>query len=170
MKTIDFGTSKTEIVRIAREIGAKYVIEWHDHYRGNSKGYYRTIDELEKSNHFNWNEMPDDRGAINIILTDKDVPTMIEERGKIIYQLERLRWERMHEIDHKAYKRYGGKKWIDGRWSIKNPKYIEAEEHNAKIRNYCIRQYRRIDKSIKELKEQLKHYNLVSSTMWHCTL
>lgn len=55
MRTIDFGTSKTEIIKIAREIGAKYVIEWHDHYRGNAKGYYRTIDELEKSNHFSWN-------------------------------------------------------------------------------------------------------------------
>lgn len=170
MKTIDFGTSKTEIVKIARETGAKYVIEWHDHYRGNAKGYYRTIDELEKSNHFSWNIFPDDRGATNIILTDQDVPTMIEERGRIICQLERLRWERMHEIDHKAYKKYGSKKWIDGRWSIKNPKYIEAKKHNEKINEFINEKRKEIDKEIKEQKDKLQQYNLVSSTMWHCEL
>ena len=170
MKTIDFGTSKQEIVRIAREIGAKYVIEWHDHYRGNSKGYYRTIDEFEKSNHFHWNEMPDDRGAVLVVLTDADVPTLIEERKEITLKLENLRWLRDRKIYKDATKMYGEKRTIDGRWSIKNPKYIEAKKHNEKINEFINEKRKEIDKEIKEQKDKLQQYNLVSSTMWHCEL
>lgn len=167
MKTIDFGTSKTEIVKIAREIGAKYVIEWHDHYRGNAKGLYRTVDEFEKSNYFSWNEGMDDRGAVSVVLTDADVPTLIEKRKEIIRKLENLRFEYNSAYD-KAALYYGGTKKIDGRWSIKNPKYIEAKKHNEKINEFIHEKRKEIDKEIKEQKDKLQQYNLVSSTMWHC--
>lgn len=170
MKTIDFGTSKTEIIKIAREIGAKYVIEWHDHYRGNAKGLYRTVDEFEKSNYFSWNEGMDDRGAVSVVLTDADVPTLIEERKEITLNLEYLRWLRERKVYKDATKMYGEKRAIDGRWSIKNPKYIEAKKHNDKINEFINEKRKEIDKEIKEQKDKLQQYNLVSSTMWHCEL
>lgn len=169
MKTIDFGTSKTEIIKIAREIGAKYIIEWHDHYRGNAKGLYRTVDEFEKSNYFSWNEGMEDRGAVLVILTDADVPTLIEERKEIVRKLENLRFEYKSAYD-KAAMYYGGTKKIDGRWSVKNPKYIAAKEHNDIILNKCKEIKCNLEHFIERLQNRLKEYNLVSSTMWHCQL
>lgn len=169
MKTIDFGTSKTEIIKIAREIGAKYVIEWHDHYRGNAKGLYRTVEEFEQSNYFSWIEGIDDRGAVSVVLTDADVPTLIEERKEIVRRLENLRFEYKSAYDKAAFF-YGGTKRIDGRWSVNNPKYIEAKEHNDIILKYAESVKCNLEYLINKCKKQLNECNLVSSTMWHCEL
>lgn len=169
MKTIDFGTSKTEIIKIAREIGAKYVIEWHDHYRGNAKGLYRTIDELEKSNYFSWNDEMYDRGAVSVVLTDADVPTLIKERRQIIQCLCDLSFKKT-QIYKVAFAKYGKYKKIDGRWSVNNPKYKEAQKHNDKIADYYNLERIKFEEEIKEQKDKLKQYDLVSSTMWHCKI
>lgn len=57
---------------------------------------------------------------------------------------------------------------IDGRWSIKNPKYVEAKKHNDKINEFINEKRKEIDKEIKQQKDKLQQCNLVSSTMWHC--
>lgn len=126
------GLSQQAIVEEARKHGAKWVIVFHDHYRGNSPGYYQTLESFARSEHFGWHSWPDDRKATSVFYTDEDVPTMVSERSEIVSKLRQAQFDADKAV-RDVCARHGGRKWIDGRWSITNPKYIEATNFNKKL-------------------------------------
>ena len=171
-KQIEFLTPTKKIVELAKKNNAKYVVIWNDHYRGNSKGFYKNIDSLEKTG-MRWNVMPDDRGAIKVFITDENVPELIEQRRIITHELERLRFEKSQN-DRKAAETLGyPDTWIDGRWSEKNPKYIQVMENKKRISELVKKWTKKQDKKMQELQNELNKTNtdgFVSRSMWECNI
>lgn len=166
---VNFGTEKQDIIALAKEIKATFVVVWKDHYVGNTKGYYQNIQQFIKSKVFSWNYISDGRGAIRVWLTDEDVPKLITEREKIIGNIQWL--EREERIAHQKINNLFPLHYeIDGRWSVNNPKRIEAEKYNAKKNKALKKMITPLRDKIAKLKEILQADNLVSATMWNCLL
>lgn len=124
--------SQQAIVEEARKNCAKWIVVYNDHYRGNSPGYYQKLESFEKSNHFGWHSWIEDRKATAVFYTDEDVPAMVAARYEVVQQLRKAQIGADIAM-RKVRERLGGAKWIDGRWSASNPKYIEAITFNKKL-------------------------------------
>ncbi len=74
--------SQSEIYQLAKKQGAKWVIVLYDHYHGNSKGCYYSVEDFQSAKSFNWDcsEHP----ITSVILTDDDVPALIKQRAELI--------------------------------------------------------------------------------------
>jgi hypothetical protein len=162
--TIDFGCTKQEIISQAESNKCKYVLIWHDHYYANSGFYWKSISDFANIPYFHWNTLPEDRGAIKVIITDVDIENLYQLGKKIENEILTLYYSKQN-THSKAVQRYGIEKTIDGRWSIKNPKYIEVKTHNNKIRTYCKRINNKINKQINQLMIQLKDYLFVDDIL-----
>lgn len=147
-----------DIVNEARQASAKWIVIFHDHYRGNGKGYYQTVDNFEKSRVFRWIEAPDDRGATNVYITDEDVPAMVDEREKLVNKYHKVLFERYKTDDIMMLK-------IDHRMKMTNPIRVEAESHNQHMRYILSQREKRWLKKLANIREQLKSTERISSTM-----
>lgn len=73
----------------------KYVVMYRDHYPGNGKGEYFRSEDFEllmehQSHWFNCTERPLEM----VILTNDDVPDIINERKRLIDLLQTIRWQK----------------------------------------------------------------------------
>lgn len=48
-KNIKFGTPQQDIASEAKMIHTSWVVIWSDHYTGNSKGYFQSVDNFAKA-------------------------------------------------------------------------------------------------------------------------
>lgn len=160
---IEADTPQSEIVRIAKEKHCLYVVCWNDHYTGNSKGVYYTLETFSNSNLFFWSTNVEDRGTISCYITDLDIPTEVEKKRKLVNQLTRIVFDlRNLRKSFPSYQR------IDRRWSKKNPKYINATAHNEKVEcDYNAAEKILLSKRDAVIKE-LDKYSHVSSSFWNC--
>lgn len=156
---VTFGAKQSEIAQQAVELHAKWVVVWQEHYRGNCKGYYQSVEVFLSSNIFHWNNSMDDRGAVMVLLTDEDVPAMIEEKKEMVRQLNMLDVELSRERARQLYIP------IDGRWSKSNPKYIDAMKQRAEQMERVGIAEKKYNEGKRRIEQQLKHLNTVSSTM-----
>lgn len=155
------GLSQQAIVEEARKHGAKWVVVWTDHYRGNSKGYYQSVENFAKSNVFHWNDIPEDRGAVQVILTDEDVPAMVEQKTELGEQLRRMQLE-YDRIEREA----PAKEHIDGRWGKNNPIRIAALEANRIRRENIKNAQDAMHQRMEDVYNQMNRlFELVSVTM-----
>lgn len=155
------GLSQQAIVEEARKHGAKWVVVWTDHYRGNSKGYYQSVENFAKSNVLHWNDIPEDRGAVQVILTDEDVPAMVAQKTELGEQLRRMQLE-YDRIEREA----PAKEHIDGRWGKNNPIRIAALEANRIRRENIKNAQDAMHQRMEDVYNQMNRlFELVSVTM-----
>lgn len=162
-KNIKFGLSHDDIFKEMKKYNACYIVVWCDHFAGNNKGYFQTIEKFEKTSVFKWNEVENDRGATSVWITDEDVPAMINERNSILELLRKLDISRI-QVDKKVLEEYGCRMNIDGRWSEKNPKYIDAKKHNDFLYLTIKERVAKIDSQIDDFRKKLKETDFVSSS------
>lgn len=161
--------SQNDIATRAKGINAKWVVIFHDHYRGNAEGYYQTVEDFENSKHFHWHECYADRGAVSVWLTDEDVPSLVAKKRELAERLRELIRDKVNAINQ-AWHNIGGLKRIDGRWSKTNPKRIEAMEFNEELPILRKQAERNVTAIFREKEEALRaeidKLALVSSSMW----
>lgn len=157
-KNIKFGTLQQDIASEAKKIHAFWVVIWSDHYAGNSKGYFQSVDNFAKSKVFAWHENIDDRGATQVYITDEDIPSIVERRKKLILEIERQNFFLSTIQKRQQYIA------IDGRWGKNNPKYIEAIAKREAQKQELADAQNKYDAIVDILKEELKQINFVSST------
>lgn len=159
--SIEFGTSQGNVLSIAKNLNAKFIVAFNDHYAGNSKGMYWDVEDFASSKAFNWNENLYDRGITSLFVTDEDIPAIIERRETAIRVIRRIEYNTQCEI-----KEMDNRPMIDGRWGKTNPKRIEAERVIASIKAMIKEIKDRNEKSIDEMRRILEETKGVSSTMW----
>lgn len=157
-KNIKFGTPQQDIASEAKITHASWVVIWSDHYAGNSKGYFQSVDNFAKSKVFAWHENIDDRGATQVYITDEDIPSIVERRKKLILEIERQNFFLSTIQNRQQYIA------IDGRWSKNNPKYIEAIAKREAQKKEIADAQNNYDALVDKLKEDLRQINFVSST------
>lgn len=75
--------SQSEIYQLAKEKGAKWVVILNDHYHGNSKGCYYSVEDFHSAK-INW--MAEERPITSVMLTDDDVPALVKKRALLIQE------------------------------------------------------------------------------------
>lgn len=161
--------SQRDIATRAKAIKANWVVIFHDHYRGNAEGYYQAIEDFENSKHFHWHESYADRGAVSVVLTDEDVPSLVAKKRELAARLRELIHNKVNAINQ-AWHNIGPLKHIDGRWGKNNPKRIEAMEFNKKLPILRKQAEENVTAIFREEEEALRaeivKLALVSSSMW----
>lgn len=163
MKTIvtDMITSQSDIYAEAKKCGAKWVVVYCDHYRGNSKGYFQSVEEFGASESFYWSAKPYDRGAMSVIITDEDVPGIVEKRKALISQIYRIDFNKTE-----ALRKIPQPVRIDGRLGKSNPKRIESEKRNGELCAIREEVCRASDAQKKAVLSELESMEYYSSKLW----
>ena len=150
------GTSLKEIVRLANEASAKYIVVRYDVYKYNYDLMYFTTEDFPKLP-FHWHTEPEDRGAKLVYFTDENIPSAIEEKQRLIRLMDSNRFfynECANDLRKKLIR-------IDMRMSKNNPKRIAAEENNARILDEIKSRSEQMEKENDNIREILKNYKHV---------
>lgn len=150
--------NQQDIANEAREKGAKWIVVYTDHYRGNGKGYYQSVENFAKSKVFRWYDAPEDRGALKVYITDDDVPALVAERTELINKYNEIQFLRYPVDDISMMK-------VDHRMKLTNPIRVEAENHNAKMRSILAQRKSEWESKLASIREKLKHTKGISSTL-----
>lgn len=150
--------NQQDIANEAREKGAKWIIVYTDHYRGNGKGYYQSVENFAKSKVFRWYDAPEDRGAIKVYITDEDVPAIIAKRTELINQYNLIQY-RKYPVDDISMAK------IDHRMKSTNPIRVYAENHNTKMRSILAQRKAEWESELSSIREKLKDSKEISSTL-----
>lgn len=163
-KKVENGMSQQAIVNEARNNGATWVVVYHDHYRGNTPGYYQSLESFESSTHFGWHVCPDDRKATLVYITDEDVPGMVDARYEMVNNLRKASFN-ADKAECEVLSEMGGMKNIDGRWGINNPKRIEAETFNKNLKAEMKKAAEPFVREADELREKLAVETFISGNL-----
>lgn len=161
-------STQEQIYNFAKEVGAKWVVVLSDHYRGNNKGYYQTIEQFKDSKVFHWNYKPEDRGAVSVYVTDIDIPAAVSKRIELKREIDRLNYDfnlRMKKIENDSIFLK-----IDKRWGINNPKRLAIEELIDKRRLYIKNVFEEYERKIDCIKSEMISTDFVSSTFINLSL
>lgn len=78
----------------------KWVVMFRDHYQGNSKGEYFAVSDyeaLKKKQPFWFTS--EDRPVYEVVMTDEDVPSLVNRRRDVIKLLDSLKYDYDHVYD-----------------------------------------------------------------------
>ena len=142
--------------------GYKYVVMYRDHYRGNAKGDWFEADQFEiiyKQQPFWFTNT--DRPVEEVILTDDDVPGIIEQRKQVIKKINDLRWfkSKIHIPAHPN---------CDGRATRRTQPEAFAEWDKAVAKAKMA--HSRLHKRISDLEDALHLITYYSTMLYHIQL
>lgn len=155
-------STQEQIYNFAKEVGAKWIVVESDHYRGNNKGYYQTVEQFKDSKVFQWNNKPEGRGAISVYVTDIDIPAAVKIRWDLECEMARLDASLLHFMNYASINFPVPR--MDKRWGANNPKRLAVEKKMQERRNAIKGAQEKHDNKIAEIKSKLIDTNFVSST------
>ena len=155
-------STQEQIYNFAKEVGAKWIVVESDHYRGNNKGYYQTVEQFKDSKVFQWNNKPEDRGAISVYVTDIDIPAAVASHIRLKREMDSLNWK-LVDFLNRVNEIYPVPR-IDGRWGENNPKRIEALSKMRERREAIRKAHAEHESNTGIVKSKLIDTNFVSST------
>lgn len=141
--------------------GYKWVVMYRDHYKNNGKGEYFKAENfsrlMKEQSFWFYNE---ERPVFKIILTNDDVPVFVKERGALITELQRLRFEKEHC--------HTPAKGFDGRFTRRTHPELYAEyDKEVAESNKRFSELKKAYESVEQKLQKIKYY---SSTLHYIDL